>query len=372
MNKFQNLKISIMISILVTILLLSVSQINAVPSATTTSTSSSSTNSNGCNLVFTLVNQDPSPAVANDYVKVLIQVSGVDNFNCKNGVAVKLVPEYPFSLDPGVNPIQTIDGPTYNSQGYLSDWMIPYKLRVANDALEGDYDLKLLYHIGSGSDFSTSSVEKDFNISVTDAQTDFSTVIQDSSGTQVSFGIVNTGKNTANSLIVGIPSQESYRATGTSQQIVGNLAAGDYTIVSFNIASTAGMRNRNFTRGDNSSNATVAGQNFNPQSQTIKIQMDYTDAIGKRRSVVKEVQYSQAAGGNLTRGNFQGRTSSSSSTFSFATVISYITTYWYVSLLVVLIILWILWKFVIKKHTKHEKNSGKTPDWVESERIRKK
>ena len=114
-------------------------------------------------------------------------------------------------------------------------------------------------------------MQKDFNITITDVQTDFDVVIQEASGTQVSIGIVNIGKNTANSLIVRIPQQENFRASGTSEQIVGNFAAGDYTIVSFNIISIArNARNatlpRNFTQ--------FSSQNA---SQPLKIQIDYTD-----------------------------------------------------------------------------------------------
>jgi len=103
--------------------------------------------------------------------------------------------------------------------------------------------LKLLTHAGVGRDFEN-YVAIPFNISITDMQTDLMLLCRKSRDTNF-FGNSNTGKNTANSLIVRIPRQDGFRTSGTSEQIVGNLASGDYTIVSFNVVPTAA---RNVTR----------------------------------------------------------------------------------------------------------------------------
>ena len=42
----------------------------------------------------------------------------------------------------------------------------------------------------------------------------------------------------AYSVKVSIPDQEGYKVSGSSSTIVGNLEKGDYTIASFNVAST--------------------------------------------------------------------------------------------------------------------------------------
>lgn len=321
-----------------------------------------------CQLSMDLVNQDPNPAVPGDYVKVLIQVSGIENPYC-NGAKVKLEPEYPFSLDPGDTTLQTLAASTY-VQDYKTAWTIPYKLRIASDAIEGDYQLKLICDSGVNNYFDDLSVEKHFNITVTDVQTDFDAVIQETSGTQVSIGIVNTGKNTANSLVVGIPQQDNFVATGTSKQIVGNLAAGDYTLVSFDIASRL-QRNGNRTiQGQNSDNQV---QNIGSgNEQMLEVQIDYTDGIGKRRSTIKDIQFSSTA----TQGNFTaarltsgqtGRSSTSSGT----------SVWWYVAGAVVLVAVGVVVykrkeiKYFYKK-TRHEKSSGNPPDWVSAERTPRK
>jgi len=364
MKKSESFCIAIIAAIL---LMFSITTINLVRADSTTSNTL-------CFPVINLINQDPNPAIPGEYVKVLFEASGLDNPACK-GMAVKLNPQYPFSLDPDYDPIQTLDGNTYIS-GYKTTWMIPYKIRVADDALDGDYDLKLIYHNGNNKDFeSYGFIEKTFNITITDVRTDFATVIQGTSGTQVSIGIVNTGKNTANSMVVGIPRQENFMVTGISQQIIGNLAAGDYTIVNFNINS---MNQRNATRGNQLFNITRArNQSFNQSSsylgtnQMLKVQIDYTDGIGKRRNITKEIEFSSSSDGNFTlRGisGFPGQAGRSSS--SKLPIWAYI-----IGIIVILIIGIIIYRKYgdnIKdflKSKNHKKNSSNAPHWVSDGRA---
>jgi hypothetical protein len=317
-----------------------------------------------CNVNLQLANQDPIPATPGDYVNLVFELSGLSP-SC-GGYAVELIPDYPFSLDPNASAVQTLDNSPYSS-GYKSSWTIPYKVRVADDAIGGDYTLKLLYHQGTSTDFSTYSSEQDFNITVTNVQTDFAVVIQAVSGTQVSLGIVNIGKNAANSLIVSIPSQNGFRTTGTNQQIVGNLAAGDYTISTFNVAqvTTGTGRNTNRTAGGN------AAVNFTiPSQQQLQVQIDYTDVIGVRRTVVKTVPFSSVASGNFTAGSASARFG--------ASVRPGISTWWFVGGGVIILIA----GFLVYRRNSHkiknffkkrkEKNSQKIPDWVEAERTHHK
>ncbi len=272
-----------------------------------------------CSLNVKLVNQDPNPAVPNEYVKVLFQVTGLENPECKTGATVKLVTEYPFTLDSDVDSVQSLSGSTFTS-GYKTAWMIPYRLRVAPDALQAPYQLKLLSHLGNSTDFS-SGEQGSYTITVADALTDFDTVVQEVTGSQVSVGIVNTGKNTANSLVASIPMQNDFRVVGsTSAQIIGNLAAGDYTIVSFNLESriqrnATSMKNslvgqnsavipsgNPFANGGKEFQSGSVNTNDNP-NQLLKVKLDYTDGIGERRSLLKEIPLN----GFILQGNMTGR-----------------------------------------------------------------
>lgn len=313
-----------------------------------------------CNPTINLINQDPSPAIPNDYVKVVLDISGLENANC-NGFSVKLVPEYPFSLDPGYDSVQTMDGNTFISDNSQS-WLVPYRIRVADDALEGDYNLKLLYHQGNSKDFTSLTSlysTQDFKITITDMQTNFDVVVQEASGNQLSLGIVNTGKNTANSLVVKIPQQDNFMAAGTSEQIVGNLAAGDYSIVSFSIAPST---SRNMPQSRNFSQARAGNFTFSGSSPTsLKVQLDYTDGIGKRRNVTEDIQIGNSLfrATNSTVRNIQGQAASKPG----ISVAGYI-------FLIIMVASGII--FYRKSGKKHSKKSSGIPEWVSAERHRKK
>ena len=141
--------------------------------------------------------------------------------------------------------------------------------------------------------------------------------------------------------------------------MVGNLNSGDYSIVSFAVTPTS----RN--------------------SSPLQVQLDYTDNIGVRRSVIKEVQFiSDSPVGNFTRtgnftrsGNFT-RASSSSGGNIF-------TNIWFWIIIIILLgVGYFVYKnpdkvrdmlTKIEKHkSKNEKQGEDSPDWVIAERKKKK
>jgi hypothetical protein len=199
----------------------------------------------------------PYPANPGEYITLWVKAENFGTELTENAV-FELMPEYPFSLDSNENPIK--------EYGKIASEpvVMEYDIRVDKDAVEGANELKLRYKGGPKEDWDT----KTFKITVEDAQTDFDVVIQETSDGEISLALANTGKNVAYSVIVRIPEQESFKAVGTNGQMVGNLEDGDYTLVGFEITSKARQGN-----------------------EPLKIQIDYTDEIGERRSVVKEVDY---------------------------------------------------------------------------------
>ncbi len=307
-----------------------------------------------CSPTIQLVSQDPVPAVPDNYLKVVFEVTNIDNSAC-NGLSVKLEPTYPFSLDPNSDAVQTIQSSPY-AQNYQQGWTVPYTLKVASDAVEGDYNLKLFWAAGSTGSFGSSSVEKNFNVSITDARTDFATVVQSVSSNEVSLGIVNTGKNTANSVIVSIPKQDDFKVSGVSEQIIGNLASGDYTLVNFEILPTY-MRDM-----------AVQSQ---PSEHSLTVQIAYTDGIGQRRAVTQNV----SLGGLLTQGNM---TTTANGQFGRAGTAQSSTALWkyVVAIVATLAAIGIIYKKrgLIVNFYKKRKNANLhgTPDWVVTERHNKK
>jgi hypothetical protein len=325
-----------------------------------------SADTSSCNPTIKIINQDPYPAIPNEYVKVIFEIT---NLGSCGGFGVKLNTDYPFSLDPNVESIQTIEAEPYVS-GYKNAWMIPYTIRIDPDALDGEYYLKLQYHQGTGKDFSANSVEKGFNITIQDSRTSFDAVIQESSGSDVSIAIANIGKYAANSVVVRIPEQNSFEVSGTNGQMVGNLASGDYTIVGYTLTQK---------RGTISQNRTGTTQTTNQ----LKIEIDYTDNIGERRAVFMDLHY-----------NIQSLTSNSSSTMgniptsfggNFRTTKTS-TNYTYYIIGGVLLIVIIIYIFYRKNNKTFKKFSGKfkkqkddnedqnnkTPDWVKNAKEKEK
>ena len=146
-----------------------------------------------CNLQVSLVNQDPYPAVQGDTVKLLFQVSGVQNPDCK-GAIFRLDPGYAFSLTQG-DGIQILQGSTF-TQNYNNDWTIPYTLNVNKDASDGDAPIDVFYSGGNTLGFSSSSQR--FNISVQDSRATFEVYVSnyDPTTKTISFQILNTAKAT--------------------------------------------------------------------------------------------------------------------------------------------------------------------------------
>ncbi len=69
-------------------------------------------------------------------------------------------------------------------------------------------------------------------------ETDFDVAFSESDAGEISLSVANVGNNMAYSVKVSVPKQDGYRVSGSSSTIVGNLEKGDYTIASFNVAST--------------------------------------------------------------------------------------------------------------------------------------
>lgn len=226
-------------------------------------------------LKATLVNQDPTSADPGSYVELLFKLENWGTENAED-VKVELLPEYPFSLDSNVNALKDI-GMISGLQTGNNAYLIRYKVRVAEDAIDGDNEIKLKYFSGEGDSYYL----KTFNISVDDPKTDIEVVLQDSSSSSTTLAIANIGSNAAYSVIVTIPEQESFRVTGTSSSIIGNLDASDYTLASFELSQTGRT------------------------ADDLIVEVSYTDLLGIRRSVQKEIPLDFSSSGNITSESMQ-------------------------------------------------------------------
>ncbi len=131
-------------------------------------------------------------------------------------------------------------------------------------------------------------------------ETDFDVSFSESDAGEISLSVANIGNNVAYSVKVSIPDQEGYRVSGSSSTIVGNLEKGDYTIASFDVTPTqsAGTQSGDAKASARRENAT----SFPANADSLKVQIEYTDAKGDRITVDKEVKLEMTSSGNMTAG----------------------------------------------------------------------
>ncbi|MCH9029299.1 MAG: hypothetical protein IH819_06710 [Bacteroidetes bacterium] len=96
-----------------------------------------------------MINQYPDPVNPGEYVEVRWKVVNNGTEDAKN-VVFEIVPEYPFSLDPGVSATKDLIN-VWGLQKGKEGVILYYKLRVDKDAVEGDADLRLRYRITDAS-----------------------------------------------------------------------------------------------------------------------------------------------------------------------------------------------------------------------------
>ena len=89
------------------------------------------------------VNQEPDPAEPGKYVDVRFKFEN-NGFDQAKEVVIELLPEYPFSLDPGKSAIKKL-GALHARQLGETAVIIKYKLRIDKNVVEGENELKLRY-----------------------------------------------------------------------------------------------------------------------------------------------------------------------------------------------------------------------------------
>ena len=113
----------------------------------------------------------------------------------------------------------------------------------------------------------------------------------------MSFTVSNVGSNPALSVSVIVPLQPGWRVTGSNSMIVGNLNKGDYTVASFAVARTQSTSQGN-PAGRNRDISSTTAQSTLPSQGALKIQVAYTDTMGNRLVVDKQVEMNQQNSSN--------------------------------------------------------------------------
>ena len=224
--------------------------------------------SEACKLDISLINQDPYPAIPGDYVKVVFQVNGVSNPECGK-VEFELLDKYPISFDPTDEPKIIFQSGIYKKD-YSSFLTAPYKVRVDENALNGDNPIEVQYKKGSNLVYET----QQFMLNVQDPRVDFEVHVKDYDYTTntITFEILNIGKNDVEAITIEVPKQNNIIVKGSNRNIIGDLDSNEYTTAEFEATPINGI---------------------------IKINIIYTDNINVRRIVESEVLFDSSY--------FQGR-----------------------------------------------------------------
>jgi hypothetical protein len=214
-----------------------------------------------CELDVQLVNQDPYPAVPGDYVKLLFQVSGVESPDCGE-ISLQLLENYPLKFDPGFDSIKKFESGTF-ARGYSSNWIVPYTVRVDSEALDGDAEIEVLYSTKGVKSF---KISKLFDLKIEEVKVDFDIFIRNYNyaNKRLTLEVLNVGKNDINSVIITIPSQENIKVYGGKRNLIGDLDSNDYTSTDFEAT---------------------------PSEGKIILEIEYTDKIGERRKLEKEIYF---------------------------------------------------------------------------------
>jgi hypothetical protein len=92
---------------------------------------------------ISFVSQDPDPAEPGQYVDVRFKIENNGSEQAEDFV-FELLPEFPFSLDPGVDAVEKL-GALHSRQLGETAVIVKYKVRIDNNAVQGDNELKYRY-----------------------------------------------------------------------------------------------------------------------------------------------------------------------------------------------------------------------------------
>ncbi|MFC1769030.1 COG1361 S-layer family protein [Nanoarchaeota archaeon] len=100
------------------------------------------------NVDISLVNQEPDPVQPGEILEVRFKLENFGGDRADN-VQVEILPEYPFSLLPGDSSVINI-GSLQARQKDENGAIVKFRLKVDENAVEGESDLEVRYKMGSG------------------------------------------------------------------------------------------------------------------------------------------------------------------------------------------------------------------------------
>jgi hypothetical protein len=158
---------------------------------------------NSPDISVVMTSYDPFPAEAGRYFDLWIKVQNVGGSGAGN-VTIELPDTYPFSLDPGEKRTWS-----FGSIDVTQSFLVQYRVRVADDAVDGPNPIKLRVSTDGGASY----IEKSFDVSVESKVIDYAVgrlasdptrLESDTTDNKLTIGLQNIGKAVAKLVTVQI------------------------------------------------------------------------------------------------------------------------------------------------------------------------
>jgi hypothetical protein len=233
--------------------------------------------SEACQIDVSLLNQDPYPAVQGDYVKLVFQVDGVANTECKQ-VTFELLEKYPIIFDAGQQRKFTIDAGTYTGSNYQDFFMATYKVRVNTDTLDGANPIEVRYSYGVGS-----AQTKEFDLEVEDVRAEFEIFVSDynSITKELTLEILNIGAHDIEALTLEIEEQDGLKISGKNINNIGDLDSNEDTSADFKADIESGDYEIQYRYSDSNGERRVGTLNFDFDKEQFAVEGNGSSTLTK-------------------------------------------------------------------------------------------
>lgn len=180
-----------------------------------------------------LLSYDPAPAQPGKYVTLFIKVENRGE-DVIEDARYKLIPEYPFMLKKGEDPIKY-----FGTIGAAQQVLLEYNLYVAKDAIEGTYPIKLRLCFDEACE---SGMDKELRITVRTGgepkveigleQTD---IFHGGKRGEFTLFVVNRGDLDVTYLIVEVMPTEQFELISPGRVYIGEMESDDFETAEFEI-----------------------------------------------------------------------------------------------------------------------------------------
>ena len=190
----------------------------------------------GQQLRVMMVNQDPDPVLAGEVVEVRFKIENMGEAT-RDPIEVEIFPEYPLALyeSTAVKEIGTLRA----RQDAVDAAIVDFKLRVDQDAVDGDHELPLALHLGKEGNImydDTFFIDVDREQILLRPYIIASDLVTAGSRGKVTIEIANAGGYNVEALELELLPSADYRLLSTSNYVyLGDLDADDTESEDFDI-----------------------------------------------------------------------------------------------------------------------------------------